>query len=675
MRDVGLICLQLALAAQIAGLLFAAIGLFSPRVPWVEASRRCLHVVLLAVFGATAVLVLGFLAPNGAPMTLHYVWANSAREMPSFYKLTALWGGMSGSLLFWAFLLALFAALGTPRSLDDRPSFAAGTMLTLHGVSLFFLGMLTWVDGCQPFKPLPFWLEDGKGLNPLLQHWAMAIHPPMLYVGFVSMTVPYAYGVGALLSGELDGRWIERSRPWAIVGWSVLSVAIVLGGYWAYVELGWGGVWAWDPVENASFLPWLVMTALIHSVMVQEQRGMFRVWNLALVQLAFGMTIFGTFLTRSGILESVHSFAKNDDVGSVFVFFMGFMLLAGLAMLTYRWVRGELASARELESFFSREFAFLANNLLFLTLTATIAIGTMWPVICRGMGWPKQALGVEWYNMVTIPQFMGLMLLMGVGPLIAWRRASWASMSRHFLGPALVGAAVAVGCLASLPSQPYGLSRYVHAQACLVLGLVAFVLCTLASELLRGTRARMKKGEGPLLAFARLTLSNRRRYGGYLVHFGVLLIIVGFTQYGAFQVKQEKTLRLGDTVKIGGYELTYVSDLYAQRPDHDGLRSALDLTRGGVKLATLVTENRKYPPSRPKAQPIYTHEVALYKTLLHDVYVVPSQRFTDGRTTFLIFINPWIDLVFIGTFLLACGATFAVWPRRREPELELVVEA
>lgn len=670
MIDYGHFALQLALAVSGAGFLLGLAATISRRPPLLEAARRCLMVNALLLLVSAAALVARFLAPAGTPIELKYVWANSSRDMPGFYKLAALWGGMSGSLLFWAALLAVLSAAAFLRPLPPRrvgsSGVAIGTLLLVQG---FFVALMLFIKGCQPFERLPFIVADGRGLNPLLQHPAMAIHPPLLYIGFVSLTVPFAYAMGALVSGELGKDWIVRCRRWTVFGWSILSVGIVLGGYWAYLELGWGGVWAWDPVENASLLPWLVMTAFLHSVMVQEHRGMLKIWNMGLVILAFLSTLFATFLTRSGVLSSVHTFALNEGIYYAFGGFMGFLLVVGGALTLYRVWTGELRSENRVESVLSREFAFLANNVLFLVIFFLVAFGTCWPAISEYLLGKRLVYGPPWFNRNTVPLFLALLLLMGVGPIIAWRKATPGGLKRLFVAPAIAGLTVLVG------SYAYVAIRYaeeVHLPysfyVALTFGGCAFVLATQIQEIGRGIHGRMKRrGENAAAALTGLFTANRRRYGGHIVHFSVLLIMIGFCAHSAFKIIDERTLALGESMDVAGYTLTYEASQGVQAPEYNGLQARLGLSREGERLATLVTENRLYRAGERSGQPSTTSEVALYKTLMHDVYVVAVGHPQQGvRTTFLVHINPLIDLVFVGTALLFLGSLFAAWPGGRK---------
>lgn len=679
----GALALALALTVALAAAVLAALALATRRAPFLEAARRALlSVSLLACFAAGA-LVMAFLEPADVPMRLDYVAKHSSRDMPAFYKVAALWGGMSGSLLFWCALLSVASACAFLRpSSSARIGPDAGAILALALVQCFFLGVLQWAKGCQPFAPAPFVVAEGRGLNPLLQHPAMAIHPPMLYAGFVSITVPFAFAIGALLSGELGREWIARSRRWTIMGWTILSAGIVLGGYWAYVELGWGGVWAWDPVENASFLPWLVMTAFLHSVMVQEHRGMLKVWNVALVVIAFWTTIFGTFLTRSGVLASVHTFAENKDVYVAFLAFLGAIAIGGGGLVVWRARRGDLASERRLEGFLSREFAFVANNVLFLSLALTILVGTVYPTFSEKVLGTPQSIGPPWFNLLTIPQFALLILLMGAGPLVPWRKASVAALRASLAVPAYVG--LTVGVVSGVwIARTYGveLGWKAASAATVVLGAIAFAFATLVQEVVKGTRARRHVGGSFLGAAVALAFSNRRRYGGYVVHLAVLLVAVGFTAHTAFKITDERTLAVGEVMRVGGravvgadgapvvgadgkpsfeggYELEFLGTSSVDRPEWNGTLARLAVRHEGQPVATLVTENRYYPASQQS-----TSEVALHKTLWHDLYVVAVAHPEDGRrATFLIHVNPLIDLVFAGTALLVLGALFAAWP-------------
>src|SRR5689334_19002662 len=493
-----------------------------------------------AVYGIFAAMVVAALALWKGLVThdfnIEYVAAYTSRNLPSGYVFSALWAGQKGSLLFWALVLSLFASLAqllTPRRYAALLPYVAGVT---SAVTAFFV--CTMIFAANPFERLPFTPADGRGLNPQLQNPGMMIHPPMLYLGYISITIPFAFAVAALLSRSLDTGWIHAIRKWTLVSWLFLSIGITLGMWWAYVELGWGGYWAWDPVENASLLPWLTMTAFLHSVMIQEKRGMLKRWNLGLIVGTFLLSIFGTFITRSGVIASVHSFTQSN----VGYFFLAFLTLAAVLSFTLLYTRWpELEAEVQLESMVSREAAFLFNNLLLVGIAFSVLWGTLFPILSEAVRGTKITVGPPFFNRVNVPLGLLLLALTGVGPLIAWRKASTANLRRQFVGPALTGVVALVALLAAGMRDFYALCA---------LSLAGFVAGTIVQEFYRGIRARRRMhGESSAMAIARLIARNRRRYGGDIGYAGLLIYFVAFSGL-AFQREQEATLKPGQTVEM-----------------------------------------------------------------------------------------------------------------------------
>src|SRR5689334_22328729 len=460
---------------------------------------------------------------------MEYVWAYTSSNLPTPYIVSAFWAGQKGSLLFWAVVLSLFASLAqllTPRRYAHLMPYVAGVTST---VVVFFVSVMLF--GSNPFERLGFTPADGRGLNPQLQNVGMVIHPPMLYLGYISITIPFAFAVAALLSRRLDVGWIQAIRKWTLVSWLFLSIGITLGMWWAYVELGWGGYWAWDPVENASFLPWLTMTAFLHSVMIQEKRGMLKRWNLGLIVGTFLLSIFGTFITRSGVIASVHSFTQSN----VGYFFLAFLTVAAVFSFTLLYTRWPALQADvQLESMLSREAAFLFNNLLLVGIAFSVLWGTLFPILSEAVRGTKITVGPPFFDRVNVPLGLLLLALTGVGPLIAWRKASTANLRRQFVGPALTGVVALVALLAAGMRDFYAL---------MALALAGFVAGTIVQEFWRGVRARRRMhGESSAMAIARLIARNRRRYGGDIGYAGLLIYFVAFSGL-AFQREQEATLK------------------------------------------------------------------------------------------------------------------------------------
>jgi cytochrome c-type biogenesis protein CcmF len=651
MTVLGQLALWLALLLGAWGAVVGYLGGRRGDPALIQSARRTTYALagLLAV--ASLALVVALLKND---FNVEYVASYSSRNLPVAYKLSAFYGGQSGSLLFWAFVLSLFAAaaqlLTSRRYAYLMPYAAAVTSV----VTLFFVSAT--VFGSNPFDRLDFTPMDGRGLNPQLQNPGMVVHPPMLYLGYISITVPFAFAVAALLTRRLDIGWLHAIRKWTLLSWVFLSIGITLGMWWAYVELGWGGYWAWDPVENASFLPWLTMTAFLHSVMIQEKRGMLKRWNVILVGLSFALSIFGTFITRSGIISSVHSFAQS----SVGYFFAAFLVLGGVFMAWLTWSRWSLLqSEARLESALSREASFFFNNLLLVGIAFSVLWGTVFPMISELVRGSQVTVGPPFFNQVNVPIGLLLLALTGVGPLIAWRKASPAHTRRQFLVP-VVAALVTGAVLLAL--------RLSHFYAGVALTLGVFVVTTIAQEFVRGVGARHRlHGEGYALAFARLVGRNRRRYGGYIVHLGVVSYFVAFTGL-AFKTEMEASLTPGESVSMRtpfGQELQFTHLGVSQYEALNRFVSAasVELTRDGRRLGILTSEKRQHVDSfgRPSFEP--STEAAIRSSLRDDVYVVYAGS-VDGteEAVYKFTINPLVAWVWIGGAILVLGGVVTLWP-------------
>jgi len=585
---------------------------------------------------------------------VEYVSAYTSRNLPPYFLISAFWAGQKGSLLLWAVVLSVFASLAqwltARRHAELLPWVAGITSSTL----LFFV--LVMIVSANPFGRLPFTPDDGNGLNPQLQHPAMIIHPPMLYLGYISATIPFAFAMAALLTRRLDTGWIHAIRKWTLVSWLFLSIGITLGMWWAYVELGWGGYWGWDPVENASFLPWLTMTAFLHSVMIQEKRGMLKRWNLTLVVITFLLTVFGTFLTRSGVIASVHSFTQSP----VGWWFLGFLIVAGVWAFTLLYTRWpELEPEAELESMASRESAFLFNNLLLVGIAFSVLWGTLFPILSEAVQGTKITVGPPFFNKVNGPLGLLLLALTGIGPLIAWRKASTANLRRQFLFPG--GTFLVTFTLLFA----FGI-RTLAVLMCLA--LAAFVLGTVSQEFYRGTRARMRMyAEGWGEALANLIARNRRRYGGYLVHVGILIYFVAFTG-SAFRVDRQVSLRPGESAEVKSpygwtYRFTHIGVSQYEALNRVVSAASLEVSRDGKPLGRLVSEKRQHVDAfkRPTFNP--STEVGLMTGVREDVYVVfESAVGNTDAANYRFTINPLVGWVWIGGCVLALGGLIAMWP-------------
>lgn len=609
------------------------------------ASRAMAISTLAAVVASFSALVYAFLSDD---YTIQYVWQYSNHAMMSVYKVSAIWGGMDGSMLLWCLMLATSVAIAARNSKGYPAALTPWTLGVLQSSSLFFLTVVLFVT--NPFRIIQSSVipPDGNGLNPLLQNPLMVIHPPMLYLGFTTFAVPYSFCMGALLSGNLSSEWQRLTRTWTLVAWGFLTAGIILGGHWAYVELGWGGFWAWDPVENASFLPWLSATAYIHSVMVQERKEMLKGWNVWLITLTYGLTVFGTFLTRSGIVQSVHAFA-NTDVGGVFLTYLAILFILAGVLVYFR--RTELASPRRLESIFSREAVFLLNNLLLLGIAFATLWGVMFPVLSEAITGTKQTVSIPFFNAVNVPLFLALIFLMGVGPLIAWRKASFSALRKTFLWPFVGGCAMSGILLVAGIHGFYPVVSY---------GLCWFVTLTIMFEIHRGIKALRPNHANNVEAAKELFSRHRSRYGGHIVHLGVVVCTIGITASMAHKVEKEFSLSVGEKFEIGRF--------FLQLNNFDGERNAnyealhADVTLGnlasGQAIKTLLPESRFY--FRNKEQ---TSEVALRVGLREDVYLTLAGVDDSGtRATFKVFINPLQIWLWVGGVIILLGTIIVLIP-------------
>ncbi len=606
---------------------------------------------------------------------IEYVASYTSRNLPGYFIVSAFWAGQKGSLLFWAVVLSSFAALAQWLTSARYKALLPYVAAVTSSVVVFFIAVMLFA--ANPFARLGFTPPDGNGLNPQLQNIGMVIHPPMLYLGYISITIPFAFAVAALLSRRLDTGWIQAIRKWTIMSWLFLSIGITLGMWWAYVELGWGGYWAWDPVENASLLPWLTMSAFLHSVMIQEKRGMLKRWNMGLIFGSFLLSIFGTFITRSGVIASVHSFTQSN----VGYFFLAFLL--GTCVLSYtllytRWDR--LEADVQLESMLSREAAFLFNNLLFVGIAFSVLWGTLFPILSEAVRGTKISVGPPFFNKVNVPLGLALLLLTGIGPLIAWRKASAANLKRQFTWPVISGLAVVTVLLA------FGVRGLAPMMA---FGLAGFVTGTLTQEFLRGTGARHRMYEESYpLAFARLVARNRRRYGGYIVHAGMVIYFAAFAGM-YFRVEQEATLKPGESVEVRSafghlYRFTHLGVSQFEQLNRVVTQASVQVTKDGKPLGVVNSEKRQHfsepaPGVRQKSFEPST-EVGIRSTLQEDLYIVYAGSVAGTEEAVYRFtLNPLVIWVWIGGVVLVIGGLITMWPggtvpgasRRTQPGYEV----
>lgn len=584
----------------------------------------------------------------------HYVASYSSIALPLFYKLTTIWAGQAGSLLFWGWILSIYSVLVLYFYRKDYNHEMPFVMGILMSVLVFFTAMV--VFAASPFELLAHPPADGRGLNPLLQHPAMAIHPPILYIGYVGFAVPFAFGLGALLSNRLDSRWVKTVRRWTVVPWLFLGIGIMLGGKWAYEELGWGGYWAWDPVENAAFMPWLTGTAFLHSIMIQEKKDILKIWNMVLIILTFTLSIFGTFLTRSGVISSVHSFTASS-IGPLFFSYVCAVLIVSLAIMF--WNMDQLRSESRIENLVSRESSFLINNVIFVGLCFAVLWGTVFPVISEAVRGIKISVGPPWFNSVNVPIFLALLLLTGIGPLIAWRKASSDYLKRIFFVPAIAG------IITAIVLAIFGVTK---AYALISFSLSAFVLATIFAEFNRGALARMKAhSESYFPAMLHLLQRNKRRYGGYIVHFAIVLIFIGVTG-SAFDQDIKLSLKEGHSDTIGRYEIVYTGFETSRDAHKEVLQANVLLKINGKNVKTLHPQRHFYFANE---QP--TTEVSVYNTFAEDLYVVLNTVDQETKSaSFEIFVKPLVIWVWIGGVMLAIGTIIALLPNKKEIEIKPV---
>ena len=585
---------------------------------------------------------------------LSYVAEHTSANLPFVYTLTAFWAGQAGSMLFWCLILTTYSAIAVWTNRGRNQALMPYVIGTLGAITLFFVATMCF--GASPFERLDWTPPDGAGMNPQLQNPGMAIHPPNLYLGYVATAIPFAFAIAALITRRLDAEWLSAVRRWSLVSWFFLTVGITLGMWWAYVELGWGGYWAWDPVENASLLPWLTGTAFLHSIMVQEKRGMLRKWNVVLVVSTFLLAILGTFITRSGVISSVHSFAQSP-VGN---WFAG-MLIACVAVTAYLVATRlkDLESKAELESMVSREAAFLYNNLLLVGIAFSVLWGTLFPILSEAVRGSKITVGPPFFNAVNIPLGLLLLLLTGIGPLIAWRRASVANLKRQFAFPTFAGLATLALLLASGMREVNAVVSYT---------LAGFVAGTIAQEFYKGIGARRRMhGESVVTALVRLVARNRRRYGGYIVHAGVVILFCAFAGL-AFKRENDVTLHTGQTYETTdpyGHHWAFVSQGLSQFDQLNRHVVAITLkpTRDGKPMPLIESEKRQHFDSRGQASFEPSTAVGIQEGLAQDVYVVLAGATNEDTAEIRITFNPLVWWVWYGGMIMAVGGLIVMWPQ------------
>src|SRR4051794_14492735 len=703
MLSLGSGCLALALCVALYGIAASLYGARGGGRAWVDSGRRAVYATAGVVVVAFGVLEAAFLRSDFA---LSVVADHSSTTTPTFYRATAVWSSQEGSLLLWVLLLGLWSSLMlflTRRRAREVAPYAAAVLL---GFAVFFLSLLVFLE--NPFDRAPSVVAEGAGLNPLLRHPSMMIHPPMLYSGYTLFAVPFAFAVGALIARRVDAEWIRVTRPFTLAAWTCLGTGVILGARWSYTELGWGGYWAWDPVENAALMPWLIGTAFLHSVMIQEKRGMLKIWNASLVLTTGVLSVLGTFLVRSGILNSIHAFGAST-LGIPFLVLIGAMIAASVGLVVSR--ASDLRSENRLDSLLSREAIFLLNNLVLVGLCFVIFWGTFFPLISEAVTGTQASVGPPWFDRYIVPLALLLVLLSGIGPVIAWRRATAANLRRNLLRPAIFGVLVVVALVvAGVTGSPAALAMF---------GLSAFVLAASGQELSRGVRAgRAMSGEPVPRALVSLVRRNRRRYGGYLVHVGVAVLFAGVAASSAFQHVRDVRLGPGQTARVGGYELTYLRPTGRVVAASNGRLERIDLgadlrvRRAGRPVGMVHTHRSYFPTMDPTLGPVgryfegeATSEIGLRAGLRRDVWsaiqpdlstlrplidrgdkvfrdagdsLTPQarsialatalrglqERYTAAPppATFRLLVSPLVSWIWIGALIVFAGGLICLWP-------------
>jgi cytochrome c-type biogenesis protein CcmF len=647
-RLLGVTTVTAAFVLAILGAIAAVVGARRGNERLTSAARTAAYVIFLFMFIANSAMIYALVTHD---FSISYVAQVGSRATPLLFRVISLWSSLEGSILFWGLVLSGFTAAATyftANRLGQLADYATATMLAVG--AFFYLLLLGPANPYHLVSPVPI---DGPGPNPLLQnHILMAIHPPFLYLGYVGMTVPFAFGIGALASGKLDDTWIRETRRWTTFAWMFLSLAIMMGMWWSYEVLGWGGYWAWDPVENASFMPWLTATAFLHSVMVQERRNMLRVWNLTLIIATFTLTILGTFLTRSGVLSSVHAFSEGP-IGVYFLAFIATILVFSLVLLMGRST--ELHTDGKIDNPVSRETVFLINNLLLAAFTFTVLLGTLFPLVAEAIRGVKVSVGAPFFNKMTIPLCAALLFMVGVGPALPWRGASKEYLQKKFYVPA---AGLILGVLIALlvgSRSFYGILAFAFA---------GFALFSNLQEFAQGTHARVRAhGENYGVALARLVRSNNRRYGGYVAHIGVILLALGVTASSELKTERQATLRPGESMEIKGYTLRFDRVWGKEEPHRIVVGADLIVLKNNREVGKLDPRTNFY---RVRNEPVPTP--AVRERPLHDLYANLMSFERDGSSaTFVVYHQPLVGWIWVGGFVVALGGLIGLMRPRKRP--------
>ena len=650
---------ELSLALSLAVSVYAAVASFwggrTNNDVLVRSAQNAYYALLALFTAASAALLYALVTRN---FTVEYVYNYSSRDLGMFYTVSAFWAGQKGSLLLWAWMLSLFGTIAILQNRHKNRHIMPYVTGILAASLIHFSSLMIFAS--PVFERMTLIPPDGHGLNPMLQNPGIIFHPPTLYIGFVGFAIPFAFAMAALMRRQKGDVWIRSTRRWTLFSWFFLLMGNLLGANWAYVELGWGGYWAWDPVENASFMPWLVGTAYLHSVMIQEKKNMLKFWNVSLVATTFCLTMFGTFITRSGLISSVHSFGAST-VGTQFGFFLVIVVIFSVTMIALR--RDMLQSENQLDSILSRESSFLFNNLILLGAAFAVMWGTTFPMISEAVRGVKITVGPPFFNIVMVPIGLFLLILTGLCPLIAWRKASLDNLRRNFLIPFLASV------LAGAAMMALGMREI---MAWLFFTAAVFVMATIVMEFVRGVRSRTADGKENAVSGAyNLVARNKRRYGGYIIHAGMVAMFVGFTG-NVWNQSVEASVKPGQKVKIGNYTVTYLGTEYKKpRPSVEKYAATLLLEQDGKKLGYLRPEKNFYHnlDRLTEEPPMPNSEVAIRSTLKEDLYVIFAALNDDNSAAIKVLINPLVIWLWIGGFIMGIGTIIAMWPDRREKKL------
>lgn len=641
MADLGSLALSIALALAAYSCIASVLGQVR-RVPSFVASARNANYVTVPVLAiAVASLVGTFLDHD---FQVRYVAEHSNLAMSRIYTWVAFYSGNEGSLLYIAFALSVISALAillAPRaSRDSLPYTNAILMLVLT----FFLAVMIFM--ADPFAKLSASPVDGQGINPLLTHPGMFIHPPVMMLGLIMVTVPFAFALGSLLAGKTGDEWVDPGRVWGIVTWALLGSGLLLGGWWAYTILGWGGYWAWDPVENAGFMPFVGLTAFIHSIMVQKRRGMFRMWNIVLINVAFGLALYGMFMNRGGPVPSVHSFGASS-LGWVFLMFTGIGIIVPFTVFFMRY--SSLKSAQTLESSLSREAAFLVNNLLLLGIAFVTLWGVVYPLISELLDGTTVTVGAPFYNQVNGPLLLALIFVMGVGPLLPWRHSSMKTLRKSLLVPGSISVGVMVVLAILGITKPYAVAAF---------GLCALVAAGIILEWVRGAISRHRQGDNYVMGFVKLIAANKPRYGGYIVHLAVIVLALGVVGSSFYGTQTDVILAPGESAEIGDYRIKYLDTAVTGKEDRTEYVSRVEAFKDGNYLGTMTPKRTFYPDFNMSSTRAH-----IRSTPVEDFYVIPSEILDDGSTGFRVYINPLVWWMWVAGPVFILGTLVALWPR------------